>query len=460
METPGSLSKLQLCQKGCPIQPIKALHPYGQFTVQAKIVAKYPKRNFTSSFGSGNVLTIEIMDEEGSKIEGSFWREQADKFENILEVDKVYRFSKFKVKLANKKYARVDEDYKIDFTAGSEVTLCDEQQMVGIQEKMKYVSFDKVHKYIERNTQIDVLSIVLEFGEEGTVKRKSSGEEISRRDLKLLDQSGLTINLTVWNQNVDSLRSIENNIGGEEPLIIGVTNCTVSDFNGVGLSMNTRSKLVVDPKHEEADKLRNWYKSHGQNIHLKTVADAMGLMPNRSSRVNQERETLKSVKEEFSEDEAKYASVFCYVGQIDPEGKLFYQAAPVEHKRKVIEQGAGEYYCEYDKQTYKEFQWGYAMQVEIIDCSASTQVSLLNEQAEILLGISASALNEMKVSDENKFRQTLLSAQWKQWDMLLQRKMREYKGERKLRVSISRLSPINYQLETQRMLQKIRQSNT
>eukprot|EP01025_Chloroclados_australasicus_P032982 TRINITY_DN3350_c0_g1_i2.p3 TRINITY_DN3350_c0_g1~~TRINITY_DN3350_c0_g1_i2.p3 ORF type:complete len:124 (-),score=18.60 TRINITY_DN3350_c0_g1_i2:83-454(-) len=90
--------------------PIGALNPYGAFTIKAKISAKYPMREINSNNEVFKVFSVELVDQEGSKMEATFWREQAEKYDKILEVGQVYMFSKFKVKLANRKYSRVDED--------------------------------------------------------------------------------------------------------------------------------------------------------------------------------------------------------------------------------------------------------------------------------------------------------------------------------------------------------------
>lgn len=61
---------------------------------------------------------------QGTQIQGSFWRESADRFYDSLQEGKVYYFSNFVVKPANKQFATVRNDYQITFDARWALCVC------------------------------------------------------------------------------------------------------------------------------------------------------------------------------------------------------------------------------------------------------------------------------------------------------------------------------------------------
>ena len=79
--------------------PIKALNTFSRdWKIQARILSKGEKRMTRKG---GSIMKIELVDMYGSQIEGTFFNEAADMFENKLEEDKVYLFSNGTIKIAN-----------------------------------------------------------------------------------------------------------------------------------------------------------------------------------------------------------------------------------------------------------------------------------------------------------------------------------------------------------------------
>jgi hypothetical protein len=75
---------------------------------------------------------------------------------------------------------------------------------------------------------VDVLGVVVQCGEEGTVKRKSDDTELRRANITLLDASLKTVECTLWNNNVDYIRQLS----GLDAPIVSVSTVRVSDFQG------------------------------------------------------------------------------------------------------------------------------------------------------------------------------------------------------------------------------------
>jgi replication factor A1 len=60
-------------------------------------------------------MKIEMVDELGTCIEGTFFNDSAKNWNSVIEEDKVYLFKNGNVKMANKKFTTVKNDFCIIF---------------------------------------------------------------------------------------------------------------------------------------------------------------------------------------------------------------------------------------------------------------------------------------------------------------------------------------------------------
>jgi replication factor A1 len=66
-------------------------------------------------------LNIELIDNQGTQIQATFFNDQADKYDELLQENKVYTFSNGTVKMANQKYTSIKNDFCIVFDRNSEI---------------------------------------------------------------------------------------------------------------------------------------------------------------------------------------------------------------------------------------------------------------------------------------------------------------------------------------------------
>lgn len=173
-------------------QPISTLNPYIHgWSIKAKVVNKGAKRTYNSKAGvPQHVCTIEVVDEEGTSIEATFWRDAADKYFDMLEEGKVYTFSRGNVKPANKNYNRTRNDYCLHFDASSIVEECDEHiDASAMTTRMNFVAIDQLQAFVDKKTLIDLVGVVTSVGAAGSIKRKSDSSELQRRDVTIADSS-------------------------------------------------------------------------------------------------------------------------------------------------------------------------------------------------------------------------------------------------------------------------------
>jgi replication factor A1 len=61
--------------------------------IKARVTKKHQMRNYTNARGPGHILKIELIDNQGTQIEGTFFNEQALTNNSTLEENKVYLIS-------------------------------------------------------------------------------------------------------------------------------------------------------------------------------------------------------------------------------------------------------------------------------------------------------------------------------------------------------------------------------
>lgn len=82
----GSNETLYNSPKSTKTHPIASISPYqNNWTIKARITAKSPIRTWSNAKGEGKLFSIDLVDESG-EIRATLFRDQVDKFYNILQV--------------------------------------------------------------------------------------------------------------------------------------------------------------------------------------------------------------------------------------------------------------------------------------------------------------------------------------------------------------------------------------
>lgn len=74
----------------------------------------------------GSLLKIELVDMYGTQIEGTFFNEAADQFDLQIQENMVYLFSNGVVKMANKRFTSIKNDFCIVFEKNAQIKQVDD----------------------------------------------------------------------------------------------------------------------------------------------------------------------------------------------------------------------------------------------------------------------------------------------------------------------------------------------
>ena len=461
-------------------QPIASLNPYQpQWTIKAKLAVKGNTRTYRNAKGEGKVLTVELVDSEGTAIQATLWREAVERYENVLEVGKLYYVSKGSLRPANRQYTTVNNDYEMSLDGKSEIVEASEEEQLEsaakkiFEKAFEFVSIGDLAKRVNsKRATCDVCAVVKSVADLSAVKRKSDNSEIQKRELTLCDESSSTVQLTLWNalatEQGEKLKEMTN------PVII-VRSVRVTEYEGVSLGTLGKSEMQIfeldeaakasveeGEVPEKAIETAKWFKENGENATFKTAAEGAGLsVQQRGGKLAPlERQTLV----DFQPEEIPSASdkpKMCIVPRASilkiREGTMWYCATPEEGNNAKVEEENGQWYCAKNQKTYATCKRRYIMGAKIADESGSCWLTLFNDDGEKLFGHTADEMHEFQENDSDKYDAILRAAQGakKSFTFKLKSKVEEYNNENRRKVLTMSMNPIDFAAESRSLLSKM-----
>eukprot|EP00201_Polytomella_parva_P013746 CAMPEP_0175070472 /NCGR_PEP_ID=MMETSP0052_2-20121109/18735_1 /TAXON_ID=51329 ORGANISM="Polytomella parva, Strain SAG 63-3" /NCGR_SAMPLE_ID=MMETSP0052_2 /ASSEMBLY_ACC=CAM_ASM_000194 /LENGTH=644 /DNA_ID=CAMNT_0016337593 /DNA_START=29 /DNA_END=1960 /DNA_ORIENTATION=+ len=459
--TPGVANALVNRKK---YDKIQSLNPYDTaWCLRARVQHLFPLRSFEGAKGrpANTNLKVELVDETGQAINGTFWGATAERAANFLQEGKVYIFHKFKVRPADKKYASVACDYEIDFKEGVEIALAPEATAAALSSLMKARvacrPIASLPAAIGQRAAVAIRGVVLSVGTTNRVKRRTDNTELVRRDLVLGDESGYSVTLTLWDKLAEEMGAkLE---GRERDAVVVATQVRVTDFNGCSATTLTRSEFQIDPEGEEVENLRTWMASEegrnclfpqiGQDLRDSSKAArsdrGQALSPEEAAAAAEAllRPTLTSDLDRVASEivaatavsgsgsgsgKAVYSrNMIGTVVSIPIDQQMAYLADPTTGK-KVTAQGNGSFVGA-DGKVVETAEPRFVYYFRIADFMGEANISIFGKEAELLMGDTAlhvhglkaaaaeaaAAQGEDMAAAEERLKEAVKAPQWKTW---------------------------------------------
>ena len=339
------------------------------------------------------MFDIELMDTKGTQIRANLWNNVAEKFYETLIVGTVYYISNGMLKPANKKYSSINNQYEMTLNERSEIEAVD---LDSVATKLDFkVSYDFVKikdlaSFVGRQRMLDVVGVATNVGQLGSVKRKSDGSELMRRDITIVDESALTVTVTLWDKLAEEQgQTLESSVS---PQIVVLRGVRVTDFNGVSVSTVSRTELIIEPDDvTEVTKLRSWYDDKGSQMETKAAGEGLATANKTAKATLSQRKGLKDIP-----NVGDLINTTTYVNNIVATvtkvftNSMYYRACPEkDNNKKVIDNGDGEWYCEATETKYSTFKWVYMINAMLSDATHEVKVNLYAKEGELLFGMSA-----------------------------------------------------------------------
>ncbi|KAJ9547731.1 hypothetical protein OSB04_020274 [Centaurea solstitialis] len=269
-----SSKKLTIATK---VLPLASLHPHlAIWKIKVVLTSKGSMREYQNAKGQGCVFKVELTDEDVStQMQATMFNEAARRFFDKFEVGKVYYITKGTVKLANKQFTAIDNDYEMILSQYSQVDEVINESMVVPEKKFNFVPFDQLQPYVNNKTLVDVIGVVQHVAPIVSIRRKSDQQIVPKRDITLT-----SVVVSLWNHHANSVgqellgKDDNSPIVAIKSLKIYETSCLclVSYiyvmlplfFSGLSLSTVTNSYIRIDPDIPQCLTLRSWYDSKGK----------------------------------------------------------------------------------------------------------------------------------------------------------------------------------------------------
>lgn len=426
--------------------PIAALSPYqNRWVIKVRVTNKSAIRTWSNSRGEGKLFSMDLLDESG-EIRCTAFRDMCDKFYDMIEIGNVYYISRCALKAANKQFNALKNDYEMTMTNDTEIVPCHENSEDIPTLQFNFCSISQVENK-EKNDIIDVLGVVTTFNDVQHIVQRTTGRELVKRDVNIVDDSGATVCVTFWGKQAEDFD------GSNNP-IIAIKGVRIGEFNGgKNLSLLNSSVLEKDPDLPEAHRLRGWYTTVGHSETAKSLSKAGG-----SGDFNAPLYTFQEATEARLGEKLNLADAFTVVATINlirVENSI-YKACPVEScKKKLIDQSTGIFRCEKCNRDYPNFAYRLLASMNIADATGSRWITAFNEEAEKILGMSAQELGELKENDNDAYMQKFAEASFKRFTFSLRVKSEVFQDEMRMRHTCASVAPLNYKTHLTHLIDKV-----
>ncbi|XP_054807507.1 replication protein A 70 kDa DNA-binding subunit B [Prosopis cineraria] len=441
------------------VRPLVSLNPYlDNWTIKVRVTNKGIMRTYKNARGEGCVFNVELTDEDGTQIRATMFNVAARKFYEKFVLGKVYYISKGTLKVANKQFKTVQNDYEMTLNENSEVEEATNEESFVPETRFKFVPIDQLGQYVNRNELVDVIGVVQNVSPTMSIRRKSNNETVPKRDITIADETKKTVIVSLWNENAINVGQELSDLAGNSPLV-AIKSLKVGDFQGVSLSTIGRSLVLANPDIPEAKKLRSWYESEGKDASLASMSSGTSSVSSNGMRsVFSDRVSLFHItsRPSLGEDKPAFFSVRAHISHIKPDQTMWYRACKTCNKKVTETIGAG-YWCERCQKNYEECSLRYIMVVKVADRSGEAFISVFNEEAEKIVGCPAEELDSLKSQEgeDSLYQLKLKQATWTPYLFWVSVSQNEYNNEKRQRITARAVVPMDFAAESRFLLEEI-----
>ncbi|XP_030454003.2 replication protein A 70 kDa DNA-binding subunit A [Syzygium oleosum] len=436
------------------IIPIAALNPYqNRWTVKARVTAKGELRHYNNPRGDGKVFSFDLLDSDGGEIRVTCFNAVADQFYNQIETGKVYLISRGTLKPAQKNFNHLRNDHEIYLETTSIVQPCNEDDNQIPRQQFHFHPISDVEG-MESNSIVDVIGVVHSINPVASIMRKN-GSETQKRTLHLKDESGRSVELTLWGNccNAEGQRLQILCDSGQYP-VLAVKSGRVSDFNGKAVGTISTSQLFIEPDIEEARRLKEWFERDGKTAPTVSISREMTSMGRTDA-----RKTISQIKDEKlgTSEKPDWITVSANIAYIKLDN-FCYTACPIvigdrQCNKKVTNNGDGKWRCDRCDRCVDECDYRYILQIQIQDHTGQAWVTAFQECGEEIMGVSAKELFSLRTEHEDeRFGEIVRKVFFTKFLFKLKVKEEIFSDEQRVKSTVVKADKVNFSSEARFLL--------
>eukprot|EP01105_Mastigella_eilhardi_P008629 TRINITY_DN2087_c0_g1_i1.p1 TRINITY_DN2087_c0_g1~~TRINITY_DN2087_c0_g1_i1.p1 ORF type:complete len:580 (+),score=88.66 TRINITY_DN2087_c0_g1_i1:30-1742(+) len=355
------------------IVPISQLNPYmNNWTVKARVMEKSAVRCWNKTGKEGQLFTVDLKDASGDIRAVAFNAEVSRLFEQ-LQLHKVYKITRSRLRLADKRWNKLEHDYEICFTPQSVLTPCEDGQCADVPKQFNHRAIVKLAS-VSPGTMLSIICVVVSISDlHATVKSK-------RRIMTVGDCSNAVADVTLWGQLAEECELQPGHVAAFQSL-------RVSDYNGRSLTSTSATRMIPGPTdyEEETQSLREWYESGGPQRAARLTTGAPG-----KGKKAVEHSTIAALSGLYDNQLPSTFEVRACVTFIR-QGKWCYPAC-ASCARKAVSTGSGRWTCCFCTTEFDAPNWRYVASVQLSDHTGAVWASFFDDCGCVLIGCQAGEL--------------------------------------------------------------------
>lgn len=422
-----------------------------RWTIKARVTAKSDIRTWSNAKGNGKLFNVDLLDAEGGQIRASAFNDAAEKFFALMNIGSVYTISKGSLKIANKKFNRLPNEYELHLNSDAVVEPCPDDDSSIQDQVFEFKTLEELNN-MAPDSFCDVLGVVTALSAITNLTSKA-GKDLTKRVIQVVDQSQLSIDVTMWGSEAESWN--EEKIRPGSGQIVAIKNCKVSDFGGKSLNMSFGSQLIVNPQRPEAAALSEWWSTHQDK-----AFDNMSKKGGGGQRGNDPVKTLDEIKTEqlgykANPDYFVTRATVTFIKH-DNEKPPWYKACPSDSCNKMVKEDSEGWRCEKCNKSVASYTPRYIMSLLVCDATGSQWLNAFNEVAEVLLGKTAAEMEQIKkAGDEAGFEAVFQEGNFKTYNFKCKAKAETMQDQTRVRVNVMNAYSINWVTESRGLLAEI-----
>jgi len=444
-----------------PIFPINELSPYHRsWVIKARVTTMGASRTFQrkgAGGGEGKLFSLELLDAEGGQIRATFFNEAVDMYQGVLKTGEVFLLSGGNLRVADPRYKTTNHRYEISFDNRCKIEKASDDDKSIEQMRFEFVDLRTVQSK-PLPCIVDLCGVVQSVQDVAKITAKA-GHELIKRDIVIADDTGYTLNMTLW--GAEAQRQDSDFQGNP---IIASKAIRINDFNGRSGSSISNSVIQLNPENvAEVKRLKEWWANGGSKQQLTALSQQRA--PGTGGGADAKVVDLAEVRSqcELMGDKPEYLSTVARIQAVQTrrqgEKKEVYYMACAEPRagtsllcnRKVMENGE----CPVCQKPGGKTCVRLMARCQFMDAADSLWMTTFNDGAEAVLGHTPEEVRDADKQGDKLdalFAPKMNAAPFK---LTLRCRNEEYEGQRRPRIDCINATPVSYKDHGQFMLKEV-----
>jgi len=387
------------------------------WSIKVRVVERNLKEIINRKGEPLKVLELLLADSTGD-ITAVAWGDLAESFASTLDEGKVYKLWSTNcgirfVSERNMKYKASKNPMEIDLNEYCKFEeLNQDDHPAKDLSAMGFSHFDSIQSLQQKqpDDSVNILAIIRNVFDAEEFTSSTTGKNIQKRSIEILDRTNCSIYATIWNES-DIRRLSTEDIGK----VAAIRNARVSEYQGRTLSVGFGSRLYIlrDDTMDEIEDLLRWYNDGGEADYVHCLTD-LTAMPSGTAAENLGDKSIEEVvSQRIGEHKPAVFNINAAVHFIDKSVDIWYPACTKSGCNKKLQQRESEngelYYCPKCDEIKESHKLSYQFKMNIIQNNHTMDVTCFGTAGEKILGCSAGELESISKAIPDEY-ETMIEA--------------------------------------------------